>query len=323
MPKFDLGRVVGPQGPQGIQGSVGPKGEQGIQGPAGPQGEQGIQGPQGPKGDTGPQGLKGDKGDTGDTGPQGPQGEIGPRGPQGETGLQGVAGPQGATGPQGEQGIQGIQGPTGPKGDTGPQGAQGIQGEKGDKGDKGDQGERGYPATVNGVAANSSGNIVLTPEIIGAETVGHAAKHASGGSDAITPASIGAQVDLGVASVSALATALGVGPSLKIAAGNYDGSSTAGETDGLIEASKTIKIGFTPKAVFVIRRDGVLTETTAVGRKNTYGGLAVTGVPAYSGANYIEIVTNGFVVSNYWTSSDSNKVCCNLYEKTYNYIAIG
>lgn len=314
MPKFDLGRVVGPQGPQGIQGSVGPKGEQGIQGPAGPQGEQGIQGPQGPKGDTGPQGLKGDKGDTGETGPQGPQGEIGPRGPQGETGLQGVAGPQGATGPQGEQGIQGIQGPTGPKGDTGPQGAQGIQGEKGDKGDKGDQGERGYPATVNGVAANSSGNIVLTPEIIGAETVGHAAKHASGGSDAITPASIGAQVDLGVASVAALATALGIGSSLKIAVGSYTGDASSNS----VTTPKSISLTFTPKAVFVLVKNGLMIQTNAVGTTFNYGGLAVTGSPANDGAgDFIKIVTNGFTVAN-----TTGKGCCNM-NTTYNYIAIG
>lgn len=54
MPTFDLGKVVGAQGPQGEQG---PQGIQGIQGEQGPQGIQGIQG---------------------ETGPQGPQGEQGP-----------------------------------------------------------------------------------------------------------------------------------------------------------------------------------------------------------------------------------------------------
>ena len=45
MHTFDLGKVVGPQGPQGIQGERGPEGPQGIQGERGPEGPQGIQGP--------------------------------------------------------------------------------------------------------------------------------------------------------------------------------------------------------------------------------------------------------------------------------------
>ena len=68
MPTFDLGQVVGPQGPQGIQGVQGPQGETGPQGIQGPQGEPGAQGVQGIQGETGPQGV------------QGPQGETGPAG---------------------------------------------------------------------------------------------------------------------------------------------------------------------------------------------------------------------------------------------------
>lgn len=59
---LDLGCVVGPQGPQGIQGETGPRGPQGIQGETGPQGPQGIQGETGPQG---PQGIQGPQGDTG------------------------------------------------------------------------------------------------------------------------------------------------------------------------------------------------------------------------------------------------------------------
>ena len=88
--------VVGPQGPQGVQGPTGPQGPQGVQGPTGPQGPQGVQGPTGPQG------------------PQGPQGVQGPTGPQGPQGV------QGPTGPQGPQGPQGVQGPTGPQGPAGP-----------------------------------------------------------------------------------------------------------------------------------------------------------------------------------------------------------
>ena len=46
----------------------------------------GPQGPQGPTGDTGPQGPKGDKGDTG---PQGRKGDTGAQGPKGDTGAAG------------------------------------------------------------------------------------------------------------------------------------------------------------------------------------------------------------------------------------------
>ena len=59
MAEFDLGNVMGPQGPQGLRGP------QGEQGPQGPQGKQGIQGPRGPQGVQGPQGLQGPKGDKG------------------------------------------------------------------------------------------------------------------------------------------------------------------------------------------------------------------------------------------------------------------
>ncbi len=97
MAQIIIGKVVGPQGPQGETGPQGPQGEPGAQGP---QGETGPQGPQGEPGAQGPQG---------ETGPQGPQGEPGAQGPQGETGPQG---------PQGEPGPQGPQGETGPAADT-------------------------------------------------------------------------------------------------------------------------------------------------------------------------------------------------------------
>ena len=44
MPTIDLGPVVGPQGPQGVQGATGPQGIQGIQGEAGAQGLTGADG---------------------------------------------------------------------------------------------------------------------------------------------------------------------------------------------------------------------------------------------------------------------------------------
>ena len=59
MAEFDLGNVMGPQGPKGDTGSIGP------QGPRGPQGIQGEQGPRGEQGARGPQGIQGPKGDKG------------------------------------------------------------------------------------------------------------------------------------------------------------------------------------------------------------------------------------------------------------------
>ena len=61
MPTFDLGLVVGPQGPQGETGPQGPQGATGPQGETGPQGPQGIQGIQG---ETGAQGNPGADGVT-------------------------------------------------------------------------------------------------------------------------------------------------------------------------------------------------------------------------------------------------------------------
>lgn len=75
MPTYDLGYIVGPTGPTGLQGPTGPVGPTG---PAGPTGPQGNTGPLGPTGETGP---KGDTGDTGPIGPTGPTGETGPSGP--------------------------------------------------------------------------------------------------------------------------------------------------------------------------------------------------------------------------------------------------
>ena len=167
------------RGPQGIQGIQGVKGDQGETGATGPQGIQGIQGPQGVAGKDGADGKSftilgmyatlqellaahptGNAGDAYAVGTAASNTvynwnteksiweDLGPlRGPQGPQGEQGVPGPQG------EQGVQGA---------TGPQGIQGIQGEQGIQGPEGPQGPRGYPATVNGISPDDSGNIVLT-----------------------------------------------------------------------------------------------------------------------------------------------------------------
>lgn len=139
-----------------------------------------------------PRGDKGDKGDQGDQGIQGPIGETG------ATGLnwQGVWSStadyvnddavyhnnsswfasgdptvgeeptlsathwmplalQGATGPTGATGATGPQGPKGDTGDTGPQGIQGIQGVQGETGPQGPQGIQGEPGSLENLTAVS------------------------------------------------------------------------------------------------------------------------------------------------------------------------
>lgn len=169
----DGGKIVGPQGPQGIQG---PQGEQGIQGPQGLKGDTGAQGPQGPTGLTGatgpqgPQGLKGDTGATGATGPQGPIGLTGATGPQGPQGLKGDTGDTGPAGPQGIQGIQGLKGDTGATGPQGPIGLTGPTGATGTQGPQGIQGATG-PAGPGLASGGTSGQIIAKASATDYDTV--------------------------------------------------------------------------------------------------------------------------------------------------------
>ena len=119
---------TGPKGEQGVQGNTGPQGVQGeaatvsvgtvTTGAAGSAAEVTNSGTKNaavfdfviPKGDTG---ATGPKGDTGETGPQGPKGETGATGPEGPQGIQGPVGPQGEIGPEGPQGATGPAGADG------------------------------------------------------------------------------------------------------------------------------------------------------------------------------------------------------------------
>lgn len=166
------------RGPQGIQGIQGPKGDQGQTGATGPQGVQGIQGPQGVAGKDGADGKSftilgmyatlqelmaaHPTGSTGDAYAVGTAASNTVYNWNTEKSIWEDLGPlRGPQGPQGEQGTQGPQGEQGVQGATGPQGVQGIQGEQGIQGPEGPQGPRGYPATVNGISPDDSGNITL------------------------------------------------------------------------------------------------------------------------------------------------------------------
>ena len=96
----------------------------------------------------------------------------------------------------------------------------------------------------------------------------------------------------------------------EIAAGTYTGDGTA---------ERVIRLGFTPKAVYVCEASGV-TYTTGNSGYGYRGGLALPGAPAAHGKYLIvEIVSGGFKVfygeeklsavsSNYYTSNASGLV---------------
>ncbi|WP_282204529.1 hypothetical protein [Kitasatospora fiedleri] len=124
-------------------------------------------------------------------GPPGPQGPQGPAGPAGATGTTGATGPAGATGPQGPQGQTGITGATGPAGPKGDTGAQGPTGAAGATGPQPPLGAAGAGSTIALRSDDPSTTNSRTP-------TAHASSHATGGSDPITPASIGAVASSGL-----------------------------------------------------------------------------------------------------------------------------
>ena len=112
------------------------------------------------------------------------------------------------------------------------------------------------------------------------------------------------------AALQTVAGAAGV----ELATGTYAGTGTL---------NRLIALSFTPRAVFVIRSDGLTREN-----QNTYGGLALPGTPVTSyynenGGCAVEIVEGGFQVSSgYSFSYFDNLVEANQIGKTYHYIAI-
>ncbi|MFJ3834430.1 hypothetical protein ACIPY6_02815 [Streptomyces sp. NPDC090054] len=123
------------------------------------------------------------RGTAGAAGPQGPEG------PAGATGATGPAGAAGATGAQGPQGVQGPAGPAGPEGDAGPAGATGPAGAQGPTGPEGPQPPLGAAGAGASIALRST-----DPTTTDARTpTTHASTHASGGTDPVTPAAIGAE----------------------------------------------------------------------------------------------------------------------------------
>lgn len=172
---------TGAQGPQGEQGIQGPEGPQGIQGP---QGEQGIQGPAGPKGDTGEQGPQGIQGPQGVQGPEGPQGPAGVAGADGKSAYQtaveaGYAGTETAF----NEALKDVPGHIANK--DNPHGVTAAQVGAISSSEKG---------AASGVATLGTDGKVPPGQLpaMNYAPYTHASQHATGGSDPITPASIGA-----------------------------------------------------------------------------------------------------------------------------------
>ena len=134
-----------------------------------------------------------------------------------------------------------------------------------------------------------------------------------------------AKLDGAIAAVSARAGALETGKAdktaldaakatiPKMAIGTYTGSGAA---------SRTISLGFTPKAVLVMTQDGHTRSSNYI-----MGGLAVTGSPVkiVNGAEEftaVTLVSNGFRVY-YNIDDDYYKVQSNFKDRTYHYIAFG
>ncbi len=98
----------------------------------------------------------------------------------------------------------------------------------------------------------------------------------------------------------------------KIAVGSYTGDSAA---------SRSISVGFTPRAVYVCSEEGLAYSQNSSGY--SFGGLAISGKPAqHSGNIAVQIIANGFTVYQKTVSSYS-AIQCNMSGMTYHYLAIG
>jgi len=100
---------------------------------------------------------------------------------------------------------------------------------------------------------------------------------------------------------------------------------TCGTYDGDGAESRTISVGFTPKAVYVCTNYGDAGSGTS--GNNTKGGLAVTGSPLTFNWNSevqaaMEIVSGGFRVAYRYINSGYS-ILMNTKNTKYNYIAIG
>ena len=115
------------------------------------------------------------------------------------------------------------------------------------------------------------------------------------------------------AALKAVANAAGAAP--KFAVGSYTGNGAA---------TRTISVGFTPKAVFVVESRGHMADDCAsLAQRFYYGGLAVTGSPVKTRGDdvLVEIAAGGFTV--HYLANGNYYGWANTQNYTYHYVALG
>ena len=203
------------------------------------------------------------------------------------------SGPQGDPGPQGPQGPQGDPGPQGPQGDPGPQGPQGDPGPAGVNGGDGEDGGYYTPAV------DASGNLSWAGSKEGMTTVPSVNIRGPQGEQGPK----GDTGDTGPAGTPG-------DPSSLLKTGYYVGDGTE---------TRTISLGFTPRAVLVLRK-GVFTSNPNFTPTNFHGGLCIAPPAPVTGNGAISIVSNGFSV-RYYDAQNSDSLFTNINGEEYIYLA--
>lgn len=113
--------------------------------------------------------------------------------------------------------------------------------------------------------------------------------------------------------LESLATKEEMAQKAEVVVGSYTG-------DGA--ASRTISLGFRPKAVYVCKNDGTTKDITNAPDQWHYGGLAVDGSSlVVGGKNILSVAAKGFTV--YWDNPGTSvQVLTNVSGVVYHYFAI-
>lgn len=189
--------------------------------------------------------------------------------------------------------IDPSSGPPGPQGDPGPQGPQGDPGPAGVNGGDGEDGGYYTPAV------DASGNLSWAGSKEGMTTVPSVNIRGPQGEQGPK----GDTGDTGPAGTPG-------DPSSLLKTGYYVGDGTE---------TRTISLGFTPRAVLVLRK-GVFTSNPNFTPTNFHGGLCIAPPAPATGNNAISIVNNGFSV-RYYDDQSSVSLFTNINGEEYIYLA--